>query len=96
MVIMPLDDRVNEDSWHLFVVRVQDRERFRSFLSENGIGTDIHYPIAPHKQLAYSELSKTSFPISEQIHKEVVSLPLNTALTETEINHIINIVNLYK
>lgn len=95
-VTLPLNDRIDEDSWHLFVVRVQDRDRFRSFLSENGIGTDIHYPIAPHKQLAYSDLGEVNFPISEQIHREVVSLPLNTALTEAEINHIIKIVNLYE
>lgn len=95
-ITMPLSDRIEEDSWHLFVVRTPERDKFREYLLNNGVGTDVHYPIPPHKQLAYAEWADMVFPISEQIHKEVVSLPLNTALTDSEIDHIINTVNLYK
>ncbi len=94
-LVLPSSDRIWEDVWHLFVVRVQDREGFRQYLAQQGIGTDIHYPIAPHKQLAYKEFTNLSLPITEIIHQEVVSLPLNTALTDDEINFIIQTVNSY-
>ena len=94
-VILPSTHTIEQDAWHLFVVRVSERARFREYLSENGIGTDVHYPIPPHKQLAYKEWNKLSFPISEKIHDEIVSLPLNIALSENEINYIIEKINQY-
>jgi dTDP-4-amino-4,6-dideoxygalactose transaminase len=92
-IILPTDDSVENDVWHLFVVRTEEREKFRNFLSEKGIGTEIHYPVAPHKQLAYQEWQNLSLPVTEKIHQEVVSLPLNTALNETETSYIIQTVN---
>jgi dTDP-4-amino-4,6-dideoxygalactose transaminase len=92
-IVLPPNDSVNNDAWHLFVVRTEEREKFRSFLTEKGIGTDIHYPIAPHKQLAYKAWENLLFPINEKIHQEVLSLPLNVALTEIEISYIIENVN---
>ncbi len=94
-IFLPPADSVDKDVWHLFVVRVSDREKFRKFMLDNGILTDIHYPIAPHKQLSYREWNNRTFPISEQIHNEVVSIPLNINLSEKEINHIIAKINLY-
>lgn len=79
-IILPPSNSIDNDVWHLFVIRVKEREKFRLFLSEKGIGTDIHYPIAPHKQLAYKEWVDLYLPITEKIHQEVVSLPLNNAL----------------
>ena len=92
-IILPPDDTVDNDAWHLFVIRTNNREKLRSFLIERGIATDIHYPIAPHKQLAYQAWKNYPLPITEQIHEEVVSLPLNTILTETEVSYIIENVN---
>ena len=92
-IILPPDDTVDNDVWHLFVIRTNNREKLRSFLIERGIATDIHYPIAPHKQLAYQAWKNYPLPITEQIHEEVVSLPLNTILTETEVSYIIENVN---
>jgi dTDP-4-amino-4,6-dideoxygalactose transaminase len=92
-IILPNHDSVDNDAWHLFVIRTQEREKFRSFLSEKGIGTDIHYPIAPHKQLAYRSWQNLSLPITEKIHQQVVSLPLNVALTAIEISYIIEKIN---
>ncbi len=92
-ITLPPDDSADNDAWHLFVIRVEERGKFRSFLSEKGIGTDIHYPIAPHKQLAYQNWQDLVLPITEKIHQQVVSLPLNTALTKVEISYIIQIVN---
>ena len=94
-VILPACKLVENDVWHLFVVRVTERDNFRKYLSENGIGTDIHYPIAPHKQLAYQDWQNLQLSITEKIHETVVSLPLNTTLTHQEVSYIISIVNNY-
>ncbi|MEY4541279.1 MAG: hypothetical protein RLZZ306_3036 [Bacteroidota bacterium] len=90
---LPDDTTVENDAWHLFVIRTDERDNFRNFLSEKGIGTDIHYPIPPHKQLAYQEWQNLSFPITEIIHQQGVSLPLNTVLTQKEISYIIENIN---
>lgn len=92
-IILPPLDSIDDDVWHLFVIRVKGRDKFRLFLSENGIETNIHYPIAPHKQLAYKEWREIYLPITEKIHQEIVSLPLNTVLTAHEISYIIDNVN---
>lgn len=92
-IILPPSNSIDNDVWHLFVIRVKEREKFRLFLSEKGVGTDIHYPIAPHKQLAYKEWVELYLPITEKIHQEVVSLPLNNALKAEEISYIIQYVN---
>jgi dTDP-4-amino-4,6-dideoxygalactose transaminase len=92
-IILPTDDSVESDAWHLFVVRTEEREKLRIFLNEKGIGTEVHYPVAPHKQLAYQEWRNLVLPITEQIHQEVVSLPLNTYLNQEEISYIIQAVN---
>lgn len=94
-IILPNNDSVNKDAWHLFVIRTNERDNFRSFLNEKGIGSDVHYPIPPHKQLAYQEWQNFSLPITEKIHQEAVSLPLNTSLTEKEISYIIQNINQY-
>jgi dTDP-4-amino-4,6-dideoxygalactose transaminase len=92
-IMLPTADSLENDAWHLFVVRTEKREKFRLFLSEKGIGTEIHYPVAPHKQLAYQEWQNLALPITEKIHQEVLSLPLNTALTEIEVTYIVKSVN---
>lgn len=94
-ITLPADNTVENDVWHLFVVRCEKRDNFRQYLSDNGIGTDIHYPIAPHKQLAYQQWQNLQLPITGKIHETVVSLPLNTTLTSQEISYIIQIVNEY-
>jgi dTDP-4-amino-4,6-dideoxygalactose transaminase len=94
-ITLPNSDSVDNDAWHLFVIRTEEREKLRAFLSEKGIGTEIHYPIAPHKQLAYKRWQNLSLPITEKIHQQIISLPLNTVLTETEISYIIEIINQY-
>jgi len=79
--------------WHLFVIRHPNRDRLQAFLTENGIQTLIHYPIPPHKQLAYSQWNGFTFPITEQIHKEVLSLPMSPVMTEEEIQCVVNKIN---
>ena len=81
--------------WHLFVVRVKDRNNFISFLEEKNIQTIIHYPIPPHHQNAYSEMKDDKFPISEQIHNSIVSLPSNIHLDKSDLDYIIDACNEY-
>lgn len=77
--------------WHLFVVRHDDRDGFATRLKEQGVATLIHYPIAPHMQPAYSDLGIQigSLPISEQIHREVLSLPIGPTMTDDQVDKVI-------
>jgi dTDP-4-amino-4,6-dideoxygalactose transaminase len=79
--------------WHLFVIRHPDRDKLQHHLANNGIQTLIHYPIAPHKQMAYSEYNEISLPITEKLHREVLSLPMSPVLSDQEIELIVNSVN---
>jgi len=91
---MPADK--NSHVWHLFVIRTQDRNRLQQYLADNDIQTLIHYPVPPHKQQAYPELNQLSLSITEQIHNEVLSLPISPVLTEKEIKKIVYTINNYK
>jgi dTDP-4-amino-4,6-dideoxygalactose transaminase len=82
--------------WHLFVVRTPHREAFQRYLAEQGIGTIIHYPVAPHKQKAYGHLNDQSWPLCEQLHAEVVSLPMDPTMTEDEVEYVIEKVNAFE
>jgi dTDP-4-amino-4,6-dideoxygalactose transaminase len=88
---------LNEDAhvWHLFVIRTDNRIALQEYLLKNNIQTLIHYPIPPHQQKAYSELNGLSFPITEKIHNEVLSLPLSPVMTPEEVEKVISIINQY-
>ena len=94
-ITMPSWDFSQNHVFHLFVIRTSNRLELHNFLKENGIDTMIHYPIPPHKQKALSQWSSFSFPITEKIHDEVLSIPLNSGLKASEIQHIITILNQY-
>jgi dTDP-4-amino-4,6-dideoxygalactose transaminase len=81
--------------WHVFVVRTADREEFQKYLADNGIATVIHYPTPHYKQEAYKELNHLIFPITEQIHREVISLPISQVQTIEQTQYIIDVVNKY-
>lgn len=93
---LPPADQLDQDVWHLFAVRHPEREKFTRFLEDNGIQTNIHYPLPVHHQNAYSEYRHFPLPITEQIHREVVSLPLNTVLTDAEVSRVIDVVNRFR
>ncbi|UMB55474.1 DegT/DnrJ/EryC1/StrS family aminotransferase [Lutibacter sp. A64] len=82
--------------WHLFVIRTKKRDLLQQYLLEKGIQTLIHYPIPPHKQKAYAEYNNLSFPITEQIHNEVLSLPLSAVMTSKEIENVVYNINNYE
>ncbi|AZA47471.1 DegT/DnrJ/EryC1/StrS family aminotransferase [Chryseobacterium carnipullorum] len=87
----PADE--NEHVWHVFVIRTEKRDELQAYLTEKGIHTIIHYPIPPHKQEAYKEYNDLSFPITEKMHDQVLSLPISSVLEEEEIQTIIKAVN---
>jgi dTDP-4-amino-4,6-dideoxygalactose transaminase len=70
--------------WHLFVIRHPKRDELQSYLGKNNIQTLVHYPIPPHRQKAYKELNSLSLPITEKIHREVLSLPVSPIMSENE------------
>ncbi len=89
---------LNEEGavWHLFIVRSENRTKLQEHLSANGIQTLIHYPIPPHKQEAYKEYNHLSLPITERIHKEVLSLPISPVMSEAQVQRVIKSVNVFK
>lgn len=94
-IIMPSWDLSQNHVFHLFVIRTSNRMDLQKYLKENRIETMIHYPIPPHKQKALANWNKMSFPITEKIHNEVLSIPLNSSLKASEIQHIITTLNNY-
>jgi dTDP-4-amino-4,6-dideoxygalactose transaminase len=83
-----------EPVWHLFVIRHSRRDALQERLAAAGIGTMIHYPNPPHLQNAYSELGfkEDAFPISESMHKQVLSLPIGPTMTVREIQDVVSAV----
>lgn len=82
-----------EHVWHVYVVQTQERDKLQAYLIANNIQTIIHYPIPPHKQEAYKELNNLSYPITEKMHNEVLSLPISPVMTIEEVNTVIEVIN---
>jgi dTDP-4-amino-4,6-dideoxygalactose transaminase len=91
-IVLPRVPEWAQPIWHLFVVRHADRDGFQARVARKGIGTLIHYPVPPHLQPAYAEMGHGhgDFPISEAIHREVLSLPIWQGMTDTQIEHVID------
>lgn len=89
-IILPYVADYGMHAWHLFVVRTTERDALAEHLKQQEIQTVIHYPIPPHQQKAYPELNQLSLPLTEAIHREVLSLPMSPVLdadsTETVLN----------
>ena len=95
-IILPAVLDESAHVWHVFVIRCKQREELQKYLAANGVQTLIHYPIPPHKQQAYEKWNNQSYPISENIHAEVLSLPISPIITEKEIYKVIEICNSFK
>jgi len=95
-IILPEWPLEEEHVFHLFVVRVKNREKFMGHLANNGIETLIHYPIPPHKQQAYYKYSNFNFPITELIHNEILSLPISSAVKFEDALTVADVVNKYE
>ena len=92
-IILPQTYDEQAAVWHIFAVRTQNRDEFQKYLTDNGIQTLIHYPTPPHKQDAYKEWYDLSLPITEEIHKTIISLPMSPVMTDEEIKKVVEIVN---
>ena len=92
-IILPQTYDEKATVWHVFVIRTKERDAFQQYLSDNGVQTIIHYPCPPHKQLAYKEWNNLSYPISEEIHNTVISLPISPVMTDDEVEKVVEIVN---
>lgn len=92
-IILPFWDFSNNHVFHLFVIRTENRKELQDFLKENGIESMIHYPVPPHKQKALKNWNHLSFPITEKIHNEVLSLPISPVLIKEEIDFIVKKIN---
>ena len=81
--------------FHLFVIQTKSRDKLQHYLIENNIQTVIHYPIPPHKQPAYAQWNSLSLPLTEEIHQQVLSLPIDPTMTNSDISNVINAINEY-
>ena len=95
-VHMPLKGLLGEHVFHLFVVRTKNRTALREHLVECGVQSLIHYPIPPHKQSAYSAWDQYQLPITELIHREVLSLPISPVIGVDDVSKVISAVNCYE
>ncbi|MDA3854041.1 MAG: DegT/DnrJ/EryC1/StrS family aminotransferase [Bacteroidales bacterium] len=94
-IALPEGEYVENHVWHLFVVRTQNRESFMSYLKEQGIQTQIHYPTPIYQHPAYRDMAFLSRPITEKICDEVLSLPMGPYLTVEEVAYVVDVVNGY-
>lgn len=85
---------LNRDNvYHIFPILCTERDRLQEYLKENGVQTMIHYPIPPHKQKAYKEWNALSFPITERIHREELSIPCNQTMSLNDAKQIVTLLN---
>lgn len=94
-LILPIYDGTENHVFHIFPIRCKNRNELAEYLKSNEIETMIHYPTPPHKQKAFLELNHLNFPITEKIHKEIISIPLNPVLEDEEVERIIEVLNNY-
>lgn len=93
IVLPSVPENPKEHVWHLYVIRVQQREKLQTALKSRGIETMVHYPVPPHKQVAFRSLSDLILPITESIHNEVLSLPISPVLTDEEAAYVADTLN---
>ncbi len=94
-IITPFQPEYTKPVCHLYIVRVQNREQLQQFLSDNGIGTGLHYPIPLHLQDAYKHLGykKGDFPVTEKLSLEILSLPMFPGLTNEQVENVVRLIN---
>ncbi|HDS1694279.1 DegT/DnrJ/EryC1/StrS family aminotransferase [Pseudomonas sp. LTR0] len=90
---LPEPGAAGQHAWHLFVVRCECREQLQQHLAQQGVQTLVHYPIPPHRQQAYPQLADLSLPLTERLHEQVLSLPMDPTLTKESIQHVIDACN---
>ena len=93
--LIQLPEWNNDDNhvFHLFVIQTPKRDELQQYLADNGVQTVIHYPIPPHKQPAYAEWNQQSLPVTEKIHQQVLSLPIDPTMDNNALSKVIKLVN---
>jgi len=92
LITIPQSDR--DSVYHIFPVLSPRRDQLKQYLAQNGVETEIHYPIPPHQQRCYNSLH-SQFPITERIHREELSLPCHQAMTNEEASHVADLLNAF-
>ena len=93
LVTLPQVETESAHVWHLFVVRTEVREQLQQWLTGQGVQTLIHYPIPPHQQQAYPQFRDYQLPLTEQIHQQVISLPMDPTMSDEAVVKVIDAVN---
>jgi len=94
-IITPIVEDWDAHVFHIFTIRTKKRDELQKYLTDNGVQTIIHYPIPPHKQECYKEWNILSFPITEQIHNEELSLPMSPVLQKEDVERVVEVINKY-
>lgn len=92
-IITPIVKDWDAHVFHIFAIRTKKRDELQKYLLNNGVQTIIHYPIPSHKQECYKEWNNLSFPVTEQIHDEELSLPMSPVITEEEVKEVVRLLN---
>ncbi|WP_278863697.1 DegT/DnrJ/EryC1/StrS aminotransferase family protein [Leyella stercorea] len=92
-LLLPSMEYCKQSVHHIFPVLCKQRDELQKYLLEHGVQTMVHYPIPPHRQLCYKEMAELQLPITEKIHAEELSIPLNQTLTQEEVETIIDVLN---
>lgn len=95
-IILPQIFDWDQHVFHLFPIRCEERDRLQAYLTENEIGTNIHYPIPPHKQECYKEWNHITLPVTELIHNTELSIPMSPCLTVEEMKKIVDVINMFE
>lgn len=95
-IVLPTVRKNNHHVWHVFVIRTTERNSMQKYLTDNNVQTLIHYPIPPHKQKAYKEWNNKNYPISEDIHNQVLSLPISGVQNLDDTKKVVNLINQWK
>ena len=94
-IITPIVEDWDAHVFHIFTIRTKKRDELQKYLTDNSVQTIIHYPIPPHKQECYKERNILSFPITEQIHNEELSLPMSPVLQKEDVERVVEVINKY-
>lgn len=95
-IVTPIVKDWAQHVFHIFTIRTERRDELQKYLNGNGIQTIIHYPIPPHKQECYKEWNDLSFPITEQIHNQELSLPMSPVMAQNEVETVVKMINTWK
>ena len=96
--LITLPSRIPDENnvYHQFPILCERRDELQEYLKENGIQTLIHYPIPPHKQECYKDWNDRSYPITEKIHDQELSIPMNQVVSAAEAVEVVNVLNSFK